>query len=149
MEFGATTDPDQRWEPCSVPMCAPLRLFDFTDDNDDTPDAKGSLTHATVEQPDLPISFTVCSAFMVEFWVEKFQATVFGLMSRFNHWMFLVLNDADDAFKFSIRIGVHTFVAAKSRPAMFPLMAPDYAGLPSGVWLVATEGLVEKSIEGP
>ena len=48
-----TTDPEKRWEYCSVPRCASqLKVFDFSADNDHAPDSNGEFTSAT------PVSYT-------------------------------------------------------------------------------------------
>ena len=67
-----TTDPEKRWEYCSVPRCVPKsKIFDFSADNDDQPDTNDMHTGATLEAGVLPESFTICSAFMVGAWTTR------------------------------------------------------------------------------
>ena len=47
----------------------PLKALDFSLDNDDEPDENSSYTHATLQKENLPHSFTICTAFMVEAWL--------------------------------------------------------------------------------
>ena len=47
-----TTDPDKRWEYCSVPRCVSVtRVLEFSSDIDDRPDKDGEFTSATLEVP--------------------------------------------------------------------------------------------------
>ena len=61
-------------EPCSVPFCPPLQVMDFSLDNDWKRDANNSYTFALLRKENLPPSFTVCTAFMVEQW-GKYQTS--------------------------------------------------------------------------
>ena len=65
-----TTDPDKRWEYCSVPICSSsmLKVLDFSADIDHERDSNGEYTGAILEVGPLPESFTICSAFMVDAW---------------------------------------------------------------------------------
>ena len=77
-----TTDPDKRWEYCSVPICARapkmMKVLDFSADSDHEADITGDYTSATLEAGPLPESFTICSALMVEAWI--FSAYMFSLL---------------------------------------------------------------------
>ena len=61
-----TTDPEISYQNCSVPFCAPLRALDFSLDNDQKPDENNSYTHASIQMENLPSSFTICTAFMID-----------------------------------------------------------------------------------
>ena len=63
-----TTDPDIVVQNCSVPFCSPLKVLDFSLDNDWKPDANNSFTHASLQKENCPPAFTICIAFMVEQW---------------------------------------------------------------------------------
>ena len=65
-----TTDPEVQYQYCQVPFCPPLKAFDFSLDNDWEPDENKSYTHASLWKENLPSSFTICSAFMVETWIK-------------------------------------------------------------------------------
>ena len=77
-----TTDPEVRWDYCSVPRCvSKLKVLDFSADNDQEPDSNGELTSATLKAGFLPESFTICSAIMVDAWTSEFSsARMFRLL---------------------------------------------------------------------
>ena len=50
------------------------KVIDFSLDVDQAPDSNGSYTGATLEKEDLPPSFTICMAYMVEAWTTQFTA---------------------------------------------------------------------------
>ena len=82
-----TTDPDERWEHCSVPICVPmLKVFDFSADNDQEPDSNGEFTSATLKAGFLPENFTICSSIMVDAWTTEFAGA----------YMFALLQDDGD-----------------------------------------------------
>ena len=66
-----TSDPNIKVGYCAVPYCPPLKALDFSLDGDWTPDANNSLTHASLQKENLPSSFTICAAFMLEKWGKK------------------------------------------------------------------------------
>ena len=76
--FCYTTDPSQRYQFCSVPFCPPLKVLDFSLDNDMKPDEENEYTHASLKI-DLPSSFTICTSFMVASWSEYSVADLFLL----------------------------------------------------------------------
>ena len=65
-----TMDPEHELQNCSVPFCPPLKALDFSLDNDGEPDKNKSYTHASLQKENLPSSFTICTAFMVERWTK-------------------------------------------------------------------------------
>ena len=79
-----TTDPDKRWELCSVPICvSKSKVLDFSADNDHEPDSNGEYTGATLNAGFLPESFTICSAIMVDAWNVEFpSAQMFRLLDN-------------------------------------------------------------------
>ena len=62
-----TTDPEHLRQNCSVPFCSPLKALDFSLDNDWEPDENNSHTSASLKKENLPPSFTICTAFMVDY----------------------------------------------------------------------------------
>ena len=76
-----TTDPDKKWEYCSVPLCViTLKVLDFSADADNARDSNGKYTSATLDAGALPESFTICSAFMVDAWTPHKDAPMFLLL---------------------------------------------------------------------
>ena len=75
-----TLDPDHRAEQCSVPFCPPLKVLDFSLDNDWKPDVNKTFTHASVQKENFPSSFTICMAFMVEQWGVGQSSPLFLLL---------------------------------------------------------------------
>ena len=73
-----TTDPEVRGQYCGVPFCPTLAL-DFSLDNDWKPDENKSYTHASLQKENLPSSFTICTAFMVEAWTKNADSFLFVL----------------------------------------------------------------------
>ena len=61
---------------------ATYKALDFSLDNDCRPDENGNFTKATFQIENIPSSFTICSAFMVEAWGEKLGATLFTLFDK-------------------------------------------------------------------
>ena len=51
-------------------------VLSFSDDNDNKADRNGEYTSATLEKENLPMSFTICAAFMVEAWNSDFQSAL-------------------------------------------------------------------------
>ena len=48
-----------------------FKVLDFSAENDNEPDSNGEFTSATLKAGFLPESFTICSAFMVDAWIDK------------------------------------------------------------------------------
>ena len=69
-----TNDPEIRRQNYSTPICPSLKAIDFSLDNDHKPDVNNSFTHAYLQKENLPASFTICTAFMVEAWVGKYAS---------------------------------------------------------------------------
>ena len=82
-----TTDPGHKQQNCSVPFCPPLKALDFSLDNDKKPDNSNSYTHASLKKENLPSSFTICTAFMVEAWTEYTDAALFVLQDDNALWV--------------------------------------------------------------
>ena len=70
--------------------CHTKQVLDFSDDNDRRPDKEIAYTHASLRKGNLPRSFTICAAFMVEAWTEETYSYVFSLMrGKDNTWLAL------------------------------------------------------------
>ena len=68
------TDSEHTHQNCSAPHCPPSKAIDFSLDNDFSPDVNNSYTHASLQKENLPPSFTICTAFMVEAWTDALCA---------------------------------------------------------------------------
>ena len=75
-----TNDPLKKVQNCSVPFCPPLKVLDFSLDNDWYSDDNYSFTHASLQKENFPSSFTICSAFMVEQWRKAKNSPLFLLL---------------------------------------------------------------------
>ena len=75
--------------------CHAKQVFDFSGDNDRLPDNESAYTHASLRKGNLPRSFTICAAFMVEAWTEETYSYVFSLMSSKAYQ--IIVADAADA----------------------------------------------------
>ena len=100
-----------------------MKVLDFSSDNDDSPDSRGSFTHASLERPGLPRSFTLCTAFMVEAWTgEGASAMLFMLRGDDGLiWIHVDLYAADLNTKFTVNVGDTEFEATNTTSQMFPL----------------------------
>ena len=119
-----TTDPDKRWEHCSVPICAPkmMKVLDFSTDTDHEPDSNDEYTRATLEAGPLPESFTVCSAFIVEAWTTEFTAAyTFTLLDNDGYtWGRIKLFAAYSYTEYSVWLGPVKFIN-QTETVFFPL----------------------------
>ena len=118
-----TTDPDKRWEHCSVQYCAVnLKVLDFTADSDQEPDSNDEYTSATLEAGPLSDSFTICSAFMVEAWTTKFvSAKMFTMLDKSGlSWGYINLFVSPEYTQYQVRLDQGQFVQTVNVP-FFPL----------------------------
>ena len=99
-----TTDPGFRQQYCPVPFCPPFKALDFSLDNDSKPDKNNSYTHASLQKENLPPSFTICTAFIVEAWAEYTNAHLFVLRDdKGRFWHTVKIYAATTYTQFSIR----------------------------------------------
>ena len=75
---------------CGVPKCPPLKVLDFSQDNDGKLDGNNRSTYATLWITKLPSSFTICSAFMVDKWDLITKSVIFNLFDKMNSNIMLV-----------------------------------------------------------
>ena len=64
---------------CEVPKSPPLKVLDFSQDNAGQLDANNNSTYASLWVTNLPSSFTIRSAFMVDKWGEITNSVLFNL----------------------------------------------------------------------
>ena len=105
-------------------LCAPtmLKVLDFSADNDHAPDSNGEYTKATLEAGPLPVSFTICLAFMVEAWTAEFTAAkMFTLLDDDDGiWGYIKLYAASSHTKYEVRFG-RLHAAARTEVFFYPL----------------------------
>ena len=121
-----TTDPDKRWEYCSVPICARapkmMKVLDFSADSDHEADITGDYTSATLEAGPLPESFTICSAFMVEAWTTEFSAAdMFTLLDNDGYrWGYINLFAGSSYTEYEVWLGPVDIIN-QTETVFFPL----------------------------
>ena len=118
-----TTDPEKRWEYCSLPKCAPtLEVLDFSADNDNELDINGEYTSATLDAGPLPESFTICSAIMVDAWnVDQNLAQMFRLLDNKGYrWGMIYLFASSSKTEYVVHLGPVEFTT-ETEAAFFPL----------------------------
>ena len=116
-----TADPEQRAQQCSVPFCPPLKVLDFSLDNNWKPDANNTFTHASVQKENFPSSFTICLAFMVEQWGVGQSSPLFLLLdSRKKRWLYVELFAAKSHTEFTTYFLAEQFTVS-SPNIFFPM----------------------------
>ena len=80
-------------QPCNVPLCPPQKALDFSLDNDQKPDENNSYTHASLQMEAFPPSFTICTAFMVEWWTVLSGENALG-GENVDSWLFSLQSDS-------------------------------------------------------
>ena len=84
----------------------PLKALDFSLDNDSEPDDNSSYTHASIHKENLPPSFTICTAFMVEAWNEFTEAPLYIIRNEHGeiwHWLGISLATTFTRFGFQFK----------------------------------------------
>ena len=116
-----TNDTDVLWEFCPVPFCHPPKVLDFSLDGDWKPDANEIYTHASLQKENIPSSFTICMAFMVEKWKDSSNSPLFVLLdSDDNVWLSLGLFAAESHTEFTIHFS-RVRINRKSPHPFFPM----------------------------
>ena len=117
-----TSDPEIEFDYCPVPFCPPLKAIDFSLDNDFEPDKNNSYTHASLQKENLPPSFTICTAFMVEAWDEFTDANIFVLRDgneKVWHWVQI---NADVTYtEFTFQFEDSQQISNQSKTLFYPL----------------------------
>ena len=81
-----------------------MKALDFSLDNDQKTDENNSYTHASLQIKNLPTSFTVCTAFMVEAFTNFVDGTLFLLHDDEGEiWQFVGYYFADTYTEFSLQ----------------------------------------------
>ena len=127
------------------PQDDPLKVLDFSADNDDEPDSEGEFTSATLEIGALPESFTICSAFMVDAWTTKFTAAyMFVLMdSEERIWGRINLYAASSFTEYKVGFGPVPYLVKQIEAIFFPLQWTRVC-----LSLDAVEGKVSLVVDG-
>ena len=89
-----------------------LMVLSFADDNDNEADGNGEFTSATLERENLPGSFTICSAFMVDAWTTDFWSIdVFHILKDDgkSRWGYVRLYAAPRYTEYFVKIGPADF----------------------------------------
>ena len=117
-----TVDPDRDRQNCSVPFCPPMKALDFSLDNDQKPDETNSYTHASLQIKNLPTSFTVCTAFMVEAFTNFVDGTLFLLHDDEGEiWQFVGYYFAETYTEFSLQFEDSPRFLGQSEILFYPL----------------------------
>ena len=100
-----------------------LKALDFSLDNDDKADKNNSYTHASLQKENLPSSFTICTAFMVERWTEYtdlFPFVLQGDEEEFWHWVGIFAAETYTEFSFQFEDSPEF----RAQSASFPIIDP-------------------------
>ena len=100
-----------------------LKVLSFADDNDNKVDKEGEFTSATLKRANLPGSFTICLAFMVDAWTTHFSAVrVFDMLrdDRLSQWGKLSLYAAESYTEYQVKLG-HVEFLVQISSVFFPL----------------------------
>ena len=122
-----TTNPNIRWDYCPVPPCVPtVKVLDFSLDVDDEMDYNGSYTSATLEKEDLPPSFTICAAYMVEAWTTEFWSADMFRLNDDNGFMWGYVS-LFAATAHCSKVSYRTFLSGKL--PVFIVTAPNFQNM--------------------
>ena len=94
------------------------RILDLSLDVDHAPDSNGSYTHAALEKMDLPQSFTICSAYMVEAWTTAYSAARMWMLKDDDgiEWGTVILYAATDYTEYGFYLGPTNLIAPGHSP---------------------------------
>ena len=121
-----TSNSSVQWQYCSVPFCPtdPVatdlkdKVLDFSLDGDWKTDTEGFYTHASLHlKENLPSSFTVCAAFMVDYWWYAANSPLFLLRDNdMKNWLYLdFFGGSDGDMEFYLEVsGVRSTVKSQS-----------------------------------
>ena len=112
------------WDGCSVPFCPPLKVLDFSLDGDWYTDANGTYTHASLQKENFPPFFTICAAFMVEWWGRNCytpQSPLFLILDNsYRKWLYVELFAAQNNTEYIIHLsGVE--ITVKKTSLFYPM----------------------------
>ena len=92
---------------------SPLKALDFSLDNDWKVDENKSYTHASIKKENLPPSFTICTALMVEAWTEYREEFPFVLLNDKGevwHWVQILAQDTYTEISFQFEESTKQFL---------------------------------------
>ena len=127
----AGTDEDKVWciandtddftYDCAVPFCPPLKVVDLSQDNDCEPDVNETYTHASLYKENLPPSFTICLAFIMDNMGGYANSPLFLLLDDTNEtWLSVQLFSLPTHTEFTIQFSDVGFTARSADP-FFPM----------------------------
>ena len=100
-----------------------LKVLSFSDDIDNKADSNGEFTSATLEKANLPESFTICWAFMVDAWTTDFVSVdVFYILKDdgSRQWGYVHIYAAPTYTNYAVHLGNSEF-AFRTFALFFPL----------------------------
>ena len=107
---------------CFEKQFCPLFKGSRLSDNDCEPDENNSYTQASLQIGTLPRSFTICTAFMVEYWTEYTNARIYGLHDENEQvWHFVEIFAADTYTEFTIKFEGWSTYGVTSDYLFYPL----------------------------
>ena len=140
-----TTNPEIRYQYCSVPFCPPLKALDFSLDNDQKPDANNSYTYASLQKEQLPASFTICTAFMVEAWAKYANSYLYVLHDDKGYmWHWVGLFASETFTEFSFKFEDSPVFGSQSEILFYPL---QWSRICLSKDSITSELLIEKVLE--
>ena len=99
-----------------------LKALDFSLDSDGNPDENNIYTHSSLQIENLPPSFTICTAFMVEAWAEYTDAKLFVLLGDNGEvWNWVKISAFETYTEFSFRWADSPEFSARSEILFYPL----------------------------
>ena len=101
---------------------SPLKALDFSLDNDGEPDENNNYTHASLLKENLPPSFTICTATMVEAWTKKNYGKLYLLRdNKGKRWHFVKIYAATSYTQFSFVFEDSPMFSNQSKILFYPL----------------------------
>ena len=99
-----------------------LKVLSFADDIDNKADSNGEFTSATLKKANLPESFTICWAFMVDAWTTDFVSVdVFYILKEDgSQWGYVHFYAAPTYTNYEVHLGPSEF-AFQTESVFFPL----------------------------
>ena len=98
------------------------KALDFSMDSDGQPDENNIYTLASLKIENLPPSFTICTAFMVEAWAEYTDAKLFALLGDNGEvWNWAKISAFETYTEFSFRWADSPEFSARSEILFYPL----------------------------
>ena len=112
-------------------------VLSFSDDNDNKRDNMGEYTSATIEKENLPMSFTICAAFMVEAWnTDSNSALVLSILGddRLSVWGGVLITASNTFTEYELRLGPSR-ISKKIPTVFFPLQWTRICAMMDWPWI--------------